>query len=259
VGTGADFNLVEPLKELRGDDEAEGKAEQETYGGRVAYGSRSQDLQMGRTVANDSTRNFDTPHQSAISNSLLHFSSGGQPLSHGHPEGPFLTQGATISSSKASPSPPTLVISEPKNPDETPDENAKTKTGLKIDAAVNNELGQDETASSEVQTDLSFMQALDCRDVAEIDRRVELHERTKPDVSLNFDDPDGMPEQDESCDDEPCVEEDGEAMPEAKAQSPTDTAGEVAARVKRILDAKTEHGLPKLRRRGATKPPQEMN
>ena len=98
VGTGSDLNLVEPLKELRGDDEAEGKAEQETYGGRVAYGSRAQDPQMGRRVANDSTRNFDTPHQCAISNSLLHLSSGGQPLSHGHPQGPFLTQGATISS-----------------------------------------------------------------------------------------------------------------------------------------------------------------
>ena len=135
----------------------------------------------------------------------------------------------------------------------------KPKNGLKIDAAVNNELGQDETASSEVQTDLSFMQALDHRDVAEIDRSVELHERTKPNVSLNFDDPDGMPGQDESCDEEPGFEEDGEAMPEAKAQSPNVTAGnegEVEARIKRVLEAKALHGLPKRRKLETKQAPQ---
>ena len=182
--------------------------------------------------------------------------SGGQPLSHGHPEGPFLTQGATISSSKASPSPPTLVISVPKTPDVLPDENPKSKTGLEIDAAANNEMGQEEAAGGEVQADVSFMQALDSKDVGEIDRKVALHEGAR--TRLNMDDPEGF-DKEESCDETPGIEGEGEVVPEATAQDPTDTADELADRVKRIIDAKAEHGIPKLRRLGEKQPPQETN
>ena len=249
-------------------------------------------------MANDSDPNFEAPHQPKSANSNLLVSSEGQILSRGQPESLTIVQGATSSLNNASPSPPTLVSSETKSSEVPPDENPKTKTGVRNDATAKNEpkdtdeppdnksktfsvlkietetgkeLGQDAPTSSAAQTassapsavdavqsssaDMSFMQVLDLRDVAAIDRNVARHVASTAKASLDIDDSQGDSMQEDEPDEifEPDCEEFG-----FSEDVPAD-GGTTEARIKRVLEARIEHGLPKTRRLGDKSKPQGTN
>ena len=98
-------------------------------------------------------------------------------------------------------------------------------------------------------TDMSFDEALNRRDMAEVDRRVESRQTTGAATRFDFDNPD------EGCHFEEGGEED---PPVISAEELSETTGGVTAnprqsdveravedRIKRVIEAKAEHGLQK--------------
>jgi hypothetical protein len=112
---------------------------------------------------------------------------------------------------------------------------------------------------------MSLDLAFNLRDVAAIDRSVGAVQATKPSAKLDFDNPQGDPMQEEEPEelsepDRDEVEDFGENAAAARANrdAPATTCT-TEARIKRILDAKAEHGLPKMLKLGTKAKPQDTN
>ena len=119
-------------------------------------------------------------------------------------------------------------------------------------------------------TNLSFTEMIDQRDVQAIDRSVARVEAAKAQgiasTRLDIDDPDGQPLGDPEEADEVSQNvfglddyDDGALNAPTEPKTADDASRSVNDRIRRVLDAKALHGMPKRRKLGEKAPPQQTD